>query len=136
LVGKSLPVIDQLSEANVDKGRITVVVMAEAEKMAMEDELREKVRHLNRIKLVVRSGSSVSLHDLAKVSFDRAQAIVILIDDKSVTEPNRADGRVIKTLMAIYNHPDGRGRVQRIRVTAEVMTDSRKSRRRHGGRAR
>lgn len=118
---KVFPVIDQLSEANVEKGRITVVVMADADKMEMEDELREKVQHLDRVKLVVRSGSSVSLHDLSKVSFDRAQAIVILIDDKSVSDPNRADGRVIKTLMAIFNHPEGRGRVERIRVTAEVM---------------
>ncbi len=118
---KVFPVIDQLSEATLEKGRITVVVMADEEKTHMEDELREKVQHLNRIKLVVRSGSSVSLHDLAKVSFDRAQAIVILIDDRSVGDPNRADGRVIKTLMALYNHPDGRGRVEQIRVTAEVM---------------
>ena len=37
--------------------------------------------------------------------------IVVLIDEKEVDDPNHADGRVIKTLMALYNHPDGRGSV-------------------------
>jgi hypothetical protein len=118
---KAFSVIDQLSEANIEKGRIIVVVMAERDKVEMEEALHDKVQHLDRLKIVVRSGSSESLGDLAKVSFERAQAIVVLLDESQSDDPHRADGRVIKTLMAIFNHPDGRGRVDRIRVTAEVM---------------
>src|SRR5262249_29631408 len=36
-------------------------------------------------------------------------------------DPNKADGRIIKTLLALYNHPDARDRMAKIRVTAEVM---------------
>jgi hypothetical protein len=44
---KIYSVIDQLSEANQEKGRsITVVVMAEREKLEMEEKLRLKVQHL------------------------------------------------------------------------------------------
>lgn len=118
---KVFSVIDQLSEANIEKGRIVVVVMAERDKVAMEEALRDKVQHPKRVKLVVRSGSSVALNDLAKVSFERAHAVVVLVDDSQRDQPYRADGRVIKTLMALYNHPDGRGRVEQIKVTAEVM---------------
>ncbi|GMV16514.1 MAG: hypothetical protein HS104_25155 [Polyangiaceae bacterium] len=118
---KVFSVIDQLSEANIEKGRIVVVVMAEQDKVAMEEALRDKVQHPKRVKLVVRSGSSVALNDLAKVSFERAQAVVVLVDDAQRDQPYRADGRVIKTLMALYNHPDGRGRIEQIKVTAEVM---------------
>src|SRR5205814_10456057 len=117
---KIYSVIDQLSEANIDKGRIVVVVMAERDKQEMEERLREKVVHQKRVKLVVRSGSSVSLDDLARVSFERAQAIVVLLDEKDEEDPNRADGRIIKTLLALYNHPEAPDRLQRIRVTAEV----------------
>ncbi|MBK7580508.1 MAG: hypothetical protein IPI67_09920 [Myxococcales bacterium] len=118
---KVFSVIDQLAEANLDRGRIVVVVMAEQDKVAMEAALNDKVRHLRRLKLVVRSGSSVALSDLSKVSFDLASAIVVLVDDAHGEQPHRADGRVIKTLMAIYNHPDGHGKTDAIKVTAEVM---------------
>ena len=119
---KIYSVIDQLSEANIEKGRITVVVMAEREKMEMEERLRAKVVHQRRCKLVVRAGSSVSIQDLGRVAFDRAQAIVVLLDENDMADANRADGRIIKTLLAIYNHPDlGGERKKQIKVTAEVM---------------
>ncbi len=114
-------IIDQLSEANIERGKIVVVVMAERPKADMEAALRDKIQHQDRIKLVVRSGSSVVLGDLSKVAFELARAIVVLVDDSTLGDVNRADGRVIKTLMALYNHPDGHGRIDRIRVTSEVM---------------
>ncbi len=119
---KIYSVIDQLSEANMEKGRhITVVVMAERDKMEMEEKLRQKVQFLKRVKLVVRAGSSVSIADLSRVSFDHAQAIVVLVDEKDAEDPDQADGRIIKTLLAIYNHPDGFN-ADKIRVTAEVLS--------------
>ena len=114
-------IIDQLSEANVESGSIVVVVMAEHPKVDMETALRDKVQHPDRVKVVVRNGSSVVLSDLSKVAFEFSRAIVVLVDDGTVGDPNRADGRVIKTLMALYNHPSARGRIERIRVTSEVM---------------
>lgn len=117
---KIFSVIDQISEAYASQ-KIVCVVMAEREKIEMEAELREKVVHQDRVKIVVRTGSSVALNDLSRVSFGLARAIVVLIDANDVEQPNRADGRVIKTLMAIYNHPDIRGQKHVPRVTAEVM---------------
>ncbi len=117
---KIYSVIDQISEAYATQ-KIVCVVLAEREKLDMEADLRDKVVHQDRVKLVVRSGSSVSLNDLARVSFAHARAVVVLIDEKDVEEPNRADGRIIKTLLALYNHPEARGRTQLPRVTAEVM---------------
>jgi ion channel POLLUX/CASTOR len=117
---KIFSVIDQLSEANLGK-HLTIVVMAEGDKVQMEEELRDKVVHQDRVHLVVRAGSSVSLSDLTKVSFERAAAVVVLVDHKDTEDPNRADGRIIKTLLALYNHPDAKGRAERFRITAEVM---------------
>ncbi len=117
---KIYSVIDQLSEANLATGRIVVVVLAEREKVEMEEKLRTKVTHLSRVKIVVRSGSSVSISDLERVAFDRARAIVVLVDEKDGSDADRADGRIIKTLLAIYNHP-AKPNVDAIHVTAEVL---------------
>jgi ion channel POLLUX/CASTOR len=118
---KIFSIIDQLAEANIEKGRITVVVMAEGDKMAMEDDLRGKLVHLKRIKLVVRQGSSQSVSDLTRVACDQARGVVVLVDQKDLQNPSRADGRVIKTLMALYNHPLGKQHITTIPVTAEIM---------------
>jgi hypothetical protein len=122
---KIYSVIDQLAEAYAALGKITVVVMAERDKVEMEGKLYDKVQSQRRVKLVVRSGSSVVLSDLAKVSFDRTKAIVVLVDDADVDDPDKADARIMKTLMAIFNHPDAKtgpgGAPSALRVTAEVM---------------
>ncbi len=118
---KIYSVIDQLAEAYAALGHITVVVMAEGDKVAMEEKLHDGVQYGDRVKIVVRSGSSVSLHDLEKVSFAFARAIVVLVDERDVEDPDRADARVMKTLMAIFNHELARGKEAQLRVTAEVM---------------
>lgn len=118
---KIYSVIDQLAEAYVDEGQITCVVMAEGDKIEMEEKLRDKLVHQDRVKLVVRSGSAVSLDDLSRVAIDEARAAIVLIDETSVENPTRADGRVIKTLLAIFNHPDVKKTGRHIPVTCEVM---------------
>ena len=117
---KIYSVIDQISEAYASK-KIVVVVMAEGDKIEMESKLHDKVVHQDRMKIVVRSGSSLDLNDLSRVSFDRAQAIVVLVDDADVSDPNKADGRIIKTLLALFNHKAVAGKQDRLRVTVEVM---------------
>lgn len=118
---KIYSVLDQLSEAYAQKGRIVCVVMAEKDKIEMEEHLHDHVKYLDRIKIVVRSGSSTSLGDLAKVSFAQAKAIVVLVDQADVDDPDKADARVMKTLMAVFNHPEARALKTPPRVTAEVM---------------
>jgi ion channel POLLUX/CASTOR len=118
---KIFSVIDQLAEAYALEGRITVVVMAERDKVAMEAELDDKIQYRSRTKIVVRSGSSVAMSHLAKIAIGRARAVVVLVDERDAVDPDKADARVMKTLMAIFNHPDLGGRKQPLRVTAEVM---------------
>ena len=118
---KIYSVIDQLAEAYVDEGEITCVVLAEGDKIEMEDKLRDKLVHLDRVKLVVRAGSAMSLDDLGRVSVDEARAAIVLTDETAIDHPNRADGRVIKTLLAIYNHPGVRQKNAKFPVTCEVM---------------
>lgn len=120
---KIYSVIEQIAESTEDERKMVVVVMSERAKVAMEDALRDRLGALTRVKIVVRHGSSVSLLDLSRVSFDTATAIVVLLDEND-RDANAADGRVIKTLLALFNHPDlrvGGGAPRVPRVTAEVM---------------
>ncbi|MBN2195820.1 MAG: hypothetical protein JW751_23590 [Polyangiaceae bacterium] len=117
---KVFPVIDQLAEAYALSGRITVVVMAERPKLEMERQLVDKLRGRRRLRLVVRGGSPTSLDDLSRVSAAQARAIVVLLDEADGGDPDRSDARVLKTLMAIFNHPDLRVSARRPRVTAEI----------------
>jgi hypothetical protein len=113
-------VLDQISEAYMGQ-KIVAVVLGEGEKAEMEEKLRGKVTHPERMKIVVRSGSSLDLDDLARVSFDQARAIVVLVNDDDSRDPNKADGRIIKTLLALFNHPDIKGKTDHLKVVAEVM---------------
>lgn len=113
-------VLDQICEAYPGR-RIVGVVLGEEQKSEMEQKLRDKVTHRKQLKIVVRAGSSLDLDDLARVSFDKARAIVVLVNDRDASDPNKADGRIIKTLLALFNHPDTKGKTEGLRVTAEVM---------------
>jgi hypothetical protein len=113
-------VLDQIAEAYAGQ-KIVAVVLGDEEKTVMEEKLRSKVIRPDRLKIVVRSGSSLDLDDLARVSFDKARAIIVLVNDTDADDANKADGRIIKTLLALFNHPDAQGRTDTLRVTAEVM---------------
>lgn len=118
---KIFSVIDQLAEAYALEGKITVVVMADRGKVDMEAELDDKVQYRSRTKIVVRSGNSVAMSHLGKIAIGGARAVVVLVDDQDASEPEKADARVMKTLMAIVNHADVAARSEGLRVTAEVM---------------
>ena len=118
---KIFSVIDQLTEAYALEGRITVVVMADRGKIDMEAELDDKVQYRAKTKIVVRSGNSVAMSHLGKIAIGEARAVVVLVDDNDVRDPEKADARVMKTLMAIVNHADMADRKSELRVTAEVM---------------
>jgi hypothetical protein len=113
-------VLDQISEA-YEGQKIVAVILGDEDKADMEEKVRSKVTYPERMKIVVRSGSSLDIDDLARVSFDKARAIVVLVNDSDTSDPNKADGRIIKTLLALFNHPDAQGKTNDLRVTAEVM---------------
>ena len=74
-----------------------IVVLAELDKVKLEDEIIRRVGDLGKTKLVVRSGRPMSRTDLSIVSIDTAKAVVILSPDSS----EDADTFSIKTCMAV-----------------------------------
>lgn len=96
-------VLNELTIANESRRRPVVVVLADRDKVEMEDELRAKVPELRGTRVVCRSGSPSSVDDLAIVRPAEARAVVVLSPEGRDVHHNRldADSEVIKTLLAL-----------------------------------
>ncbi len=94
-------IIPELVEANANQRRSCVVVLADKDKVEMEDEIRSRVGSMRRTRLVCRRGDPMDMSDLELVSLDTAKSILILSH-----EADDPDSDVIKTMLAITNNPN------------------------------
>jgi Trk K+ transport system NAD-binding subunit len=94
-------VLSELEIANESRKKPSAVVLAEKDKVEMDDLIREKVRP-KRTRVISRSGSPIDLGDLALVRPERARSIVVL----SPEDEEESDAQVIKTILALTK---GRG---------------------------
>ncbi len=106
ILGWSTQVFTILSElmiANENQKNVRVVVMADMDKVAMEDEIRNRVEVLGSTRIICRSGNPIDLNDLEIVSPHTAKSIIIL-----PPEDQDSDTVVLKTVLAITNDPNRR----------------------------
>lgn len=94
-------VISELVVANANQSRSCIAVLADKDKVEMEDEIRAKVGPTGRTRVVCRTGSPVDLVDLEIINPHAARSIIILAPDA----PN-PDSHVIKTTLALTNNPN------------------------------
>lgn len=96
-------IISELIIANANQPRSCIAILADKDKVEMEDELRNKIGSTGRTRLVCRTGSPIDLTDLDIINPQSARSIIILAPDT----PN-PDSQVIKTLLALVNNPHRR----------------------------
>ncbi|MEQ1785188.1 MAG: hypothetical protein ABMA14_27915, partial [Hyphomonadaceae bacterium] len=96
-------IISELAIANIGRKGSRVVILADRDKVEMEDEIAAKQPKLHGMRIVVRSGDPCALNDLAIVNTDAAKSIIVLAPDGD--DP---DAQVIKTVLAITNMPGRR----------------------------
>ena len=106
-------IISQLAVANASRKRGRIVILAEVDKVAMEDEIAAKAPHLGKTRVICRSGDPTDLYDLALVSPQTSRSIIVLSPDK----PD-ADSHVIKTVLALVDDPARRP--EPYRIAAEI----------------
>ncbi|MDB5100724.1 MAG: Potassium transporter TrkA [Cyanobacteria bacterium RYN_339] len=94
-------IVSELVVANEHRRRPAIVILADRDKLAMEDELRAKVPRRGNTRVICRTGSPIDLDDLAIVSPNDARSIIILGPDGE-----DGDTQVIKTILALVNGPD------------------------------
>ncbi len=106
ILGWSQQIFSILSElviANANQRRPSIVILANRDKVEMEDEIRDQVGATGRTRIVCRTGSPIELSDLEIVGLRAARSIILL-----APEGDDPDSSVIKTILAITNSPDRR----------------------------
>lgn len=96
-------IIPELVAANESrKNGAVIVVLADHDKVEMEDAIRERVPDPKNTKIICRSGNPLDLTDLEIASPHTARSIIIL------PEGSDPDTHVIKSVLAITNNPNRR----------------------------
>jgi len=101
---KSLSVMTQLAKAGESVGSNVIVCLTDQrEKEDMESDIAQCDFSFISVgtRVVCRSGSPLSYHDLTRVSFSRARSIIILGDDENDAETN--DARSLQILLSIVS---------------------------------
>lgn len=99
---KVFQIVSELRIANESRRRPVIVILADRDKVEMEDELRARLPGRSKTRIVCRTGDPVDPVDLRRGSPNAARSIVILAPD-GVSDP---DSAVIKTALALTNGPD------------------------------
>jgi voltage-gated potassium channel Kch len=106
-------ILSELAVANASQKDPVVVVLADRDKVEMEDAVRSKLPHLGRMRVVIRSGTPIDLDDLRITNPHGARSVVVLGPDEE--DP---DSYVIKTVLALTQAP-GR-RKEPYHIVAEI----------------
>lgn len=99
-----------------DLRKARVVIMANKDKVEMEDEIAAKAPPLGRMKVICRSGDPSDLQDLQITNPQTCRSAIILSPDT-----DNPDAAVIKTIVALVNDPDRRAAPYRI--AAEIRDE-------------
>jgi voltage-gated potassium channel Kch len=106
-------IISELTIANQSRRRPRIVIMADKDKVEMEDEIASKVPNLRNTRIICRSGDPTDLGDLGITSPQTSRSIIVVSP-----EADDPDSRVIKTVLALIHDPDRRE--AKYRIAAEI----------------
>lgn len=96
-------ILSELMTANENQKNARIVVLADKDKVEMEDEIRERIETIGSTRIICRSGNPIDLTDLEIASPHTAKSIIIL-----PPEGNDPDTSVIKAVLALTNNPNRR----------------------------
>lgn len=107
-------VIHELLAANANVQGACIVILADQDKVEMEDAIRSRVPMIGSTRIVCRSGSPTDISDLTIVRPHEARSILIL--DEPADTADHADVMTIKVLLAL-THLKEQGRLGSIVAT-------------------
>ncbi len=99
---KIFTIISELCIANENQKKPRIVILADRDKVEMEDEIRIKVKNTLKTKIIVRSGNPVDIDDLSVANPNDAKSIIIVPPDHD----EDADIHTIKSILAVINNPN------------------------------
>lgn len=114
---KIFPIISELVVANTNQKKPRIVIMADRDKVEMEDEINSKITDKKNTKIICRTGSPLDLSDLKVVNPNETRSIIILSP-----EDENADTYVIKSVLALTNNPNRKN--GKYHIVAEIKNDA------------
>ena len=96
-------ILNELMIANENQRNASIVVLADEDKVEMEDEIRERVKVRGKTRIICRNGDPIDPNDLEIASPHTAKSIIVL-----PPESRDPDTEIIKTIVAITNNPNRR----------------------------
>lgn len=113
---KIFTIISELVIANENQVKPSIVILAEKDKVEMEDEIKSKVGDTQNTRIICRSGNPIDIEDLYIVNPFETKSIIILDQ-----ENENSDSQVIKTILAITTNP--LRRPTPYHITAEIKEE-------------
>lgn len=110
---KIFTIIPEIVEANENQKRGVVVILADMDKVEMEDEIKDKVGSTGTTVVICRTGNPIDVHDLQIANPYDSKSIIILDKDNQ-----NSDSQIIKTIVAIVTNP--KRREAPYHITAEM----------------
>jgi len=95
---KIFSIITEIIDANSNQKKPSIVILANRDKVEMEDEIRQKIPNTKNTRIIVRSGSPLESAAINVVSPNDARSIIILAG-----EEENSDTFVIKSVLALTN---------------------------------
>jgi voltage-gated potassium channel Kch len=108
-------IISQLCVAHAHHERFRIVIMADKDKVEMEDEIASKLTLPRNTRVICRSGDPPDLYDLEIVNLESAKAVIVVSPESA--DP---DSQVIKTILALVHDP--RRRQAKHHIAAEFRS--------------
>lgn len=96
-------IVQELCAANANRKRACIAILADKDKVEMEDELRLRVPDTGTTHVVCRTGNPADLADLELANPAESRSVIVLNP-----EGDGGDAHVIKTVLALTNAPDRR----------------------------
>lgn len=97
---KVFTIISELVVANESESKPAIVVLADMDKVEMEEEIKEKVADLKNTRVICRSGKPLDQDEILRANPYGAKSIIVL-----GCEDDDPDAMSIKIVLALTNHP-------------------------------
>ncbi|HET7845756.1 MAG TPA: hypothetical protein VFL14_16500, partial [Xanthomonadales bacterium] len=97
---KVFSIIGELIIANANQRKPRIVILADRDKVEMEDEIRARFPSTRNTRVICRNGDPLDLDELAVVAPHDARSIIVLAPQRE-----NPDSYVLKSVLAITNNP-------------------------------
>lgn len=106
---KIFSIIEEIIEANANQRNQRIVIVADLDKVEMEDEIKSKIQDFKTTRIIVRSGNPLVVGDTLVGNPNEARSIILLSPDEA-----DADMHVIKSIMSLTNRSNRKKGTYRI----------------------